>query len=480
MTRPPNLLLMITDQQRADTIDPGGPCRTPHLQALARQGTRFTRCYAPNPICSPTRASLFTGVLPHAHGMVDVAHNVPATRADLADDVPFWTQRLQEAGYRNGYFGKWHVERSDELHRFGFDEYEVELRLVGAVQHEGPLDPRIAVRHDGYRDFLLAGVTDTPAADEPEAALVDRAVRFVESATREAEQPWALVVATEAPHDPYLAPRELYERYDGATVPLPESFGDDLAGRPAVYRRIQRVWRDLDELEVRQAIACYYARCSMVDEQIGRLLAALDASGQADETLVVMTSDHGDYLGSHGLFLKGVAAFEEAYRVPLVMRGPGIPTGAEVDAIVSLLDLAPTLVRALFGEGWDGHGVDLARYLDGGRHTGSGEAFAEFHGQRLGYTQRVLWRGRHKYVFNGFDEDELYDLESDPFERTNLAADPTHAETLLAMAARMWGVVRATGDGSLADAQYGMFRFAPVGPEAAIGADALPGTRGAS
>lgn len=479
MTRPPNLLMIVTDQQRADTIAPGGPCLTPNLQALAREGTRFTRCYAPNPICSPTRASLFTGLLPHAHGMVDVTHNVPPTRSELADGVPFWTRSLQEAGYRTAYFGKWHVERSDELHRFGFDDYATELRLTGVQEHDGPLDPRIDVRHAGYRDFLLAGVADAPPSDEPEAALVDRGIAFLEAAARDLDRPWALVVATEAPHDPFLAPREAYERYDPAALPLPASFGDDLRDRPAIYRRIQRTWRGLGERAVREAIACYYARCTALDGRIGRLLAALDGVGAADDTLVVFTSDHGDYLGAHGLFLKGVAAFEEAYRVPLVLRGPGIPAGATVDAIVGLVDVAPTLTRALLGSTWDGHGSDLLPYLDGSRHGGEGEAFAEFHGQRLAYTQRVLWRGRHKYVFNGFDEDELYDLEADPHELVNLAPDPAHSATLRAMAGRMWGIVRETGDRTLADAQYGMFRFAPVGPEAATGDDTRPHPRGA-
>ena len=470
--RRPNLLLVITDQQRADTVEPGGPCQTPHLQALAAAGTRFDRCYAPNPICSPTRASLFTGMLPHTHGITDVTHAVDATQADLTPGMPFWPRRLRAAGYRTGYFGKWHVERSERLQDFGFDTFETELRLTGVQGHDGPLSPRIAVRQEGYREFLLAGVHDGAAAEAPEARLVDLGIGFLEEATRDPERPWALVVATEAPHDPYLAPRELYERYDPDATLLPANFRDDLAGRPAVYGRIRSAWDDLTEREVREAIACYYATCTLLDDQVARLLAALEASGQADDTVVVFCSDHGDYLGAHGLFLKGVPAFEEAYRVPLILRGPGVPEGRAVAAPVGLIDLGPTLMRLLLDEDYPAHGHDLAPYLsrhlgDGDPATATGEAFAEFHGQRLRYTQRILWRGRWKYVFNGFAEDELYDLVADPFEGTNLAADPVHAETLRAMAARLWGIVRDTDDRTLGDAQYGMFRFAPVGPEAA-------------
>ena len=464
----PNLLFVITDQQRADTVAPGGPCRTPHLQALAAAGTRFDRCYAPNPICSPTRASLFTGMLPHAHGVTDVTHAVDATQADLAPGMPFWPRRLRAAGYRTGYFGKWHVERSERLEDFGFDTYETELRLTGVQGHAGQLSPRIAVQQEGYREFLLAGVHGGAAADAPEARLVDLGIGFLEEATRDPGRPWALVVATEAPHDPYLAPRELYERYDPDGIDLPASFRDDLAGRPAVYRRIRGAWDGLTEREVREAIACYYATCTMLDDQVGRLLAALDASGQADDTVVVFCSDHGDYLGAHGLFLKGVPAFEEAYRVPLILRGPGVPAGRTVAAPVGLIDLGPTLVRLLLGEDYPSHGRDLAPHLgDADPAATVGEAFAEFHGQRLRYTQRILWRDRWKYVFNGFAEDELYDVGTDPNELANLAADPAHAATLRSMAARLWGIVRDTDDRTLGDAQYGMFRFAPVGPEAA-------------
>ena len=169
----PNLLFLITDQQRADTVDPDGPCQTPHLDRLAAAGTRFARCYAPNPICSPTRASLMTGLLPHSHGMVDVTHAVPAYRARLQEGLPFWTQALQQAGYRTAYFGKWHVERSNRLERFGFDVYEVARyhQLQGLVQRDEPMAVRCMVQQKGYRDFLLYGVVDEPVEATPEYQL---------------------------------------------------------------------------------------------------------------------------------------------------------------------------------------------------------------------------------------------------------------------------------------------------------------------
>lgn len=489
----PNLLLVITDQQRADTVAPGGPCLTPNLQRLAAEGARFERCYAANPICSPSRASLFTGHLPHSHGVTDVTHAVPAPEADLRPGMPFWSRALARAGYRTGYFGKWHVERTDRLEEYGFGEYETELRLVGVQEHRGELARSLRVSRPGYRDLLIAGVTEARADQTHEHALVTKGVEFIERAVP--GEPWALVVSTEAPHDPYIAPREYFERYDPAAIAEPASFMDPMTDKPAIYRRIREAWRDLAWDDYAFATACYLSLCSMLDDQVGRLLAALEATGQADDTLVVFTSDHGDYLGAHGLLLKGVPAFEEAYRVPLVMRGPGVAPGVSVPGPVSLLDLPRTLVRLLLGEEFDCQGGELTGWLTGDRGPGGevdqlpigaapagagpvgdapgrraagtpGEAFAEFHGQRFRYTQRVLWRGDWKYVMNGFDQDELYDLASDPHELRNLAADPEHGPVLEDMARRMWRWVKDTGDETLAEAHYGMFRFLPVGPGA--------------
>ena len=475
--RPPNLLFLMTDQQRADTLDPDAPCRLPHLRALAETGTTFGRCYAPNPICSPTRASLMTGLLPHSHGMVDCTHTVAPYRAELQPDLPFWSRTLQGAGYATGYYGKWHIERSDRLEDFGFAEYELNgsagyrahRRALGLDERQRRLARRVAVDQPGYPDFLLAAVADEPAEATPEHYLYSRGIDFIERAARDPARPWALFVSTLAPHDPYLAPREHYARCDPAAIPRPASFDDPLADRPGIYRRIQRVWRDLDWPACAEAIACYHAFCALVDDQVGRILAAVRAAGQERETLVVFTSDHGDYLGAHRLFLKGVPAFEEAYKVPLILRGPGIAAGRRVERIVSLLDLAPTIVGLTVGGAFPGHGRALLPLLApaGEAAPWTDEAFAECHGQRFFYTQRTLWRDQFKYVFNGFDEDELYDLAADPHELRNLARDPAHAAVARELAARMWAIIRETDDYNMHQAHYGMFRFAPVGPLAA-------------
>jgi len=463
----PNLLFLMTDQQRADTVEPTTVCQTPNLDKLAANGTQFKRCYTVNPICSPTRASLMTGLLPHSHGMVDVTHAVPTYRASFDATLPVWPQVLRDAGYDTAYFGKWHVERSNRLQDFGFETYEIEQyqKKLGLVEVEDDLLLRRMVGQKGYADFLLYGVSEQPLETLPEYQMYSDGIRFLEKAAANPERPWALFLSTEAPHDPYIALRRYYERYNLDDISPPANFDDDLADRPAIYRRIQHVWDDLTWEDFAQATACYYANCTMIDEQIGRIMATLDALGMAENTIVVFTSDHGDYMAEHRLLLKGIPAFEGAYRVPMILSGPGIEGNRQVNEIISLLDLVPTLVQLTTGDDFPGHGRSLLPLLQGSETGWQSEAFAECHGQRFNYTQRTLWRDDYKYIFNGFAEDELYNLAEDPHERLNLAGEPDERSVLENMAARMWEIMRRTEDFNMVQAQYGMFRFAPLGPE---------------
>ena len=501
----PNLLVLLTDQQGAATVEPESPCLLPNVDRIASEGARFSRCYASNPICSPSRASLFTGVLPHVHGMVNVTHGVEPYAARFRDELETWSERLDEAGYRTGYFGKWHVERSGELERFGFDEYEIFRsaaygRNFADYRRERGLDPDRDptadpddarwIHDEGYEDFLVYGVHDEPEGTS-ERYVYDRGIEFVRDAA-ERDEPWALVLSTYGPHDPYVPPRECYERYDPAAIPKPASFHDPMRDKPTIYRRQREVWDDLSWSEFAEATAHYYAYCSHIDDQIGRLRAVLADTGQDDETAIVHTADHGDYMGAHGLLLKGLPAFEEAYRVPLVIRWPGEKAEIVRDDPVQLHDVGPTILELVGIEdpfprrsrldprnphARGGANIQaltdppsfrarsLVPFLRDERPDGYvPEAYAEFHGQDFGWTQRVYWHEDGKYVFNTFDRDESYDLEADPQELLNVAEDPEYEETVKELAGRMWEIARETGDYAISELHYGMHRFAPVGP----------------
>ncbi len=239
-----------------------------------------------------------------------------------------------------------------------------------------------------------------------------------------------------------------------------------MGDKPSVYRRLQSVWKELSREECKEILRCYYSYCTLVDLQIGRLVEFLKRERLYDDTLIVFTADHGDLMGAHGLFCKGVPAFEETYSIPLIMKLPGQEkAGFVCSAYANTYDLAPTILELLDCEPLQNpiDGTSLVSYLEGEDPKDS-ICFAEFEGQRYAYTQRIVWSRGWKYVFNTFDYDELYDLNRDPHETENLAALSEYEDKKKEMAALMWEWILKTGDDTLTDAQYVMLRFAPQGP----------------
>ena len=255
-------------------------------------------------------------------------------------------------------------------------------------------------------------------------------------------------------------------------MPLPDSLHDDFADGPALYRRQREIFRAVSEREWREARACYYALVTELDERFGMLLDGLEAAGEAKNTIVIVLGDHGRYMGAHGFDAHNFAAFEEAYHIPLIVSGPGIASGLETDALVSLADVCPTLLEIAGAPPIDvPDSRSFATLLSdpAGQAEGFDTGYAEYHGGRFVFTQRVLWQGPWKFVFNGFDFDELYNLDDDPYELTNLARDfardPAHQERIRAMMTEMWRIMRDTGDRAVVETHYPPMRVAAVGPK---------------
>lgn len=456
----PNILFLITDQQQKATVDSGCACAMPNLQAIAADGIRFERAHASNAICSPSRASLMTGLLPHNHGMVDCTHTVEPYRADYDSKRDTLTRLLQREGYSLGYFGKWHIERTHRLEDYGFTDYATERSIPAYTKT--PVEA-CYIKNEGYSDQLLYGTfSEGPEATE-EHFLYSKAIDFIEK--RKGSDPWCVFVSTYAPHDPYVAPDSIFRQYDPASIPLPASYGDAMSDKPTIYRRIRDSLSGLTEMDYRKAIACYYASCSSIDFQVGRIVDYLKKIGEYENTIIVYTSDHGDLMGAHGMMCKGVPAFEEAYSIPLIIRHPRRMKGIVSDVHLSTHDIAPTLLElAGLPPLEDIDGSSAVPYLDGGNREPH-VAFAEFHGQRFFYTQRILWKDSLKYVFNGFDRDELYDLANDPNELVNLAENQAYADTAKSLMREIWRIASESGDRNFSDSEYVMFRFAPEGPK---------------
>ena len=465
----PNFLFLITDHQQAATVNDNF-CHTPNTDRLIAEGMRFRRCYTVNAICSPARATLFTGLHVHAHGMYDCTHTVDDARARFRTELPTWSQALADAGYHCAYFGKWHVERSMDLSRFGW-RYQLREPLDEwrrEYGYHGPEEFSVikALGGHGYRERPIYGVVDDPKFVTETEFYFSRGAEYLEEQLS-ADEPWCLFLSTEEPHDPYFVARRYYEMYDPNQIPQPASFADDLCGKPNVLKRIQRVLAELTWEDFAQATCCYYGVITQIDEQVGRVLEVLERTGQMDNTIIIYLTDHADMMGAHRLLAKGVTPYEEVYKVPLIIRDPYHLSGADCDRIVSLGDVCPAVLE------WAGLGpfevchfdslVPLLTDPDG--TDWRDEAYAEFHGQRYFYTQRILWRDHLKFIMNAYDFDEMYDLEADPAELNNVADDPAYTEQKEEMLKGIWRNIHATGDETLGGAHYWTMSFFDLGPD---------------
>jgi len=477
----PNVLIFMTDHQRGDTVLPDHPSQTPNVDRLAEQGVTFTRAYCPSPHCCPSRATFHSGLYPSRHGVWNNVCNRQALSHGLSQGVRLWSEDLADTGYDLHFCGKWHVS-VEELpsdrgwmdhavsgaagthHGVDWDHYR---RLAQTAQHQSRGEGEIL--RPGYGDYVLYGVSGDTSASHDEI-VIDEALRVLADPER-STKPWGLYVGLIGPHDPYKVPQRFLDLYDIDDVHLPPSYLDDLADKPRVYQRMRRMMFDqLSEREVREGIRHFWAYCSYLDEMFGRVLDALEQTGQAENTLVLYCSDHGDYCGDHGLFCKGIPCFSGAYHVPAVVRWPrGVKRpGRCVDAFVSLADFAPTFIEAA-GLSADRpfSGASLAPFLrDENPADWRAERHTQCNGVELYYTQRSVATDTLKYVFNGFDQDELYDLVDDPHEMTNRADDPAYATAKRDMVRRMWQFACNEDDSAINP--YVTVGLAPYGPSEAF------------
>ncbi len=480
----PNLLIVMTDHQRADTVLPEHPAITPHVDRFAREGVTFTDAFCPSPHCCPSRATFFTGLYPSRHGVWNNVCNDQALSRGLKQGVRLWSEDLAEAGYALHFSGKWHVSVEESpadrgwtehfvssgrgtVHGWHWDRYR-ELAAVPDKTERGAGE----ILRPGYGAYRLyaAGEADAVGALQHDETAVAKALELLPSLAAD-DRRWCLYVGLIGPHDPYVVPQEYLDLYNLADVPLPPSYADDLADKPAICRRMRQTrFGQLSDREVRDAIRHFWAYCTYLDDLFGQILAALDRTGQRENTLVLYTSDHGDYCGEHGLFAKGIPCFQGAYRVPAVIRWPAGITGPgrRAGEFVSLADFGPTFLEAA--------GIEASRSFSGAsllpflrNRTPAAwrdEMHTQCNGVELYYTQRSVMTLDAKYVFNGFDRDELYDLRVDPHEMRNFADDPAYEALRREMCGRMWRFAHRENDAAINP--YITVGLAPYGPAEAF------------
>ncbi|MFP4356229.1 MAG: sulfatase-like hydrolase/transferase [Phycisphaerae bacterium] len=477
----PNILIVMTDHQRADTAGPDHPSVTPHLDGLAREGVRFTETFCPSPHCCPSRATFFTGLYPSRHGVWNNICNGQAHSRGLTEGVRCFSQDLAEAGYRLEFSGKWHVSVEAGPGDYGFNE---RFASAGKGARHGLVWDDFArlaetkpprkrqqghVLRPGWPEARIYGYDGWDRHTHDERAVAEGIDAIGDCAA--GDDPWCVYIGMTGPHDPYDVPAQYLDLYDLDDVPLPPSYGDEMADKPGIYRRMRKqIFGQLSEKEVRDAIRHFWAYCSYLDDKLGQILRALDKTAQAENTLVLYCSDHGDYCGEHGLFAKGIPCFRGAYHIPAVVRWPAgvVKPGRCVDQLVSLADFAPTF-QDLAGARVDPSltGRSLADFLADKTPPDWRQAIhTQCDGVELYYTQRSVATREWKFVYNGFDFDELYDLTHDPHELHNLAEREEFQPVIEDLCGRMWRFARDEHDTAINP--YITVGLAPFGPATAF------------
>lgn len=458
MRSKPNILIFMTDQQRGDVLTDEN-IHLPNIRKLMREGIHFKNTYAPAPHCCPSRVTFFTGLYPTEHGVWNNVCVQNALSDRLNEGVELFSQALVRDGYRCLFSGKWHVSYETGPADHGFEELIVtadkklkqdsdskamsfgweEYRTVATTEKRERRAGEIL--RAGYPDYQHYGFDEDPFSDRQ---VVSSAIQALQQLPDHSEQPWCLYIGTLGPHDPYFVPRRYYEMYRDQEIELSDIHDDQMRDKPTLYRITQARFNQLGVEEKKEAIRHYRAFCTYEDALLGEVLEALDDRDDADETVVLFLSDHGDYMGEHGLWCKGLPCFSGAYHIPAVMRWPAgiVQPGRQVSELISLADFAPTLMR-LAGAEYSSisslTGKDLSPYIN--HHTPKKwrkYLFTQTNGNEIYGIQRAVFNLNWKLVHNTFDIDEFYDLEKDPRELHNLIDDPSYHHVRRHLWQQLW------------------------------------------
>ncbi len=444
----PNILWLCTDQQRYDTIRALGNrlARTPNIDGLMAEGVTFKRAYCQSPVCTPSRASFLTGRYPRTTRCRQNGQKIP-------EDERLISRLLADAGYTCGLAGK--------LHLASCANNRVEERIDdGYSTFHWSHHPQPDWPENAYTQWLTkkgrtweelnqnegtAYVKPGPPAEFHQTTwCAEMTIDFI---NENKGRPWMFSFNCFDPHHPFDPPKEYLDRYDPAEMPLPKYREGELDNKPS-FQRLDHEWAHnepgyfhvagMTDDDKRQVAAANHAMCELIDDQVGRILTALEESGQRESTIVIFMSDHGEMLGDHGMYLKGPHFYEEAVHVPLVISWPGqFEPGLEVEGLVELIDIAPTLMECAGLEvpermqgrslAWVCRGeADPARFRD--------FVYSEYYNSWTHHdAYGSMLRTEHEkiVVYHGTDQGELYDLRSDPDEFNNLWDAPDHRDQKL-------------------------------------------------
>ncbi|OTP79820.1 choline-sulfatase [Caballeronia sordidicola] len=446
-----NILILMADQMTPFALSAYGhhATKTPNMDALAARGVVFDSAYCASPLCAPSRFSFLSGKLPSNIGAYDNAAEFPSQTLTFA-------HYLRAEGYRTVLSGKMHFCGPDQLH--GFEERlttDIYPADFGWTPNWDDFGTRPSWYHNMSSVIDAGPCVRTNQLDfDDEVTYTTRQKLFDIARERQAgkdARPFCVVASLTHPHDPYAIPQKYWDMYRDEDIQMP-SYRDTLDAADPHSKRLRHVCETdktpPTDQQIRNARHAYYGAISYVDAQFGAILEALDQSGMADDTIVIVTSDHGEMLGERGLWYK-MTFFEGGCRVPLIVHAPGQFEAGHVKASVSHLDLLPTLVelgrgsaRPAWPDTLDGQSLVPHLRGDSGAHD---EAIGEYLAEGAIAPIVMLRRGDFKFIHTPADPDQLFNVTADPLERTNLATHPEHAERVAAFVkeiARRWDLVK--------------------------------------
>jgi choline-sulfatase len=418
----PNILFICSDQHSYKyTGYAGHPLvKTPNLDMLAREGTAFTSAYSGAPVCVPGRASLMTGMFAS-----DVGSYCNSTVWD--GTYPVWGTYFKDNGYDTRAFGKLDLDDTRPMgfpataeqngHRHNPDITSLfRMPLAYRVNEREQINGHARNSYNGH-----------------DLRITEEAIDFITGESQKLDKPWLMYLGYIKPHPPFVALQKFFDQYYPDHVDVPEPSEEELENMSPVYQQLRHykgIATPIDNDKMKRARAGYYGMISELDELIGRVILALKESGQYNNTIVIYTSDHGESLGDHGLWLKN-NLYDCAIRVPLIIKGPGIPADKKIDMPVSQIDLTPTLLDlGTINRPSYLRGKDLDRFFKGEARTSDNVVYAENHSEGNCTGSFMIRKGDWKYIYFSYYNDLLFDLKNDPGETRNLADSAKYAKVI--------------------------------------------------
>ena len=415
----PNILFICSDQHSYKYAGFAGHAlvKTPNLDQLAREGTVFSDAYAGAPVCVPSRASFMTGMFAS-----DVGSYCNSTVWD--GTYPVWGTYFKNSGYYTCAFGKLDL---DDTRTMGFKT------TPGQNGHRHNPDITSLFRMPMcYRVNEREQINGHPRNHhrENDLRVTESAIDFITGRSRKLDKSWLMYLGYTEPHPPFIALQKYFDQYYPDHVDMPETSEEELEDLSPVYKELRHykgIATPIADEKIRRARAGYYGMISELDELIGRVIQSLKESGQYDNTIIVYTSDHGESLGNHGLWLKN-NLYDCAIRIPLIIKGPGVPAGKMIHTPVSQIDLTPTLLDfgAIDPPSYL-RGKDLSRFFKGGTGIRENVVYAENHAEGNCTGSFMIRKGNWKYIYFSYYDGLLFNLENDPGETVNLADSAKYA-----------------------------------------------------